>query len=118
MDFIRYLILTSHVNALYTLYNRKSGIVINLQGGTSVINNTATSIDTTNPSGYLKTKIDDVNVRKGIWGDRIAIVKKAGTEFPFYGTPKVISDSPISTAGLSPLPPSIPQRPPRPIPDP
>ena len=36
--------MNSHVNALYTLYNRKSGIVINLQGGTSVINNTATTI--------------------------------------------------------------------------
>ena len=49
---------------------------------------TATAVPET-PTGYVKTTMDEVNVRKGVWGDRITIVKKAGTIFPYFGEPKV-----------------------------
>ena len=45
--------------------------------------------NTDTPTGYVKTTIDDVNVRKGVWGDLITVVKKAGTTFPYYGEPRV-----------------------------
>ena len=41
------------------------------------------------PSGYVKTTIDYVNIRKGVWGDRISIAKKKGTVYAYYGEPKV-----------------------------
>ncbi len=45
--------------------------------------------DYTTPSGYVRTTIDDVNVRKGVWGDLVTVVRKAGTAFPYYGEPTV-----------------------------
>lgn len=42
-----------------------------------------------NPTGYVKTSMDYVNVRKGIWGDVIYVVKNKGTVFPYIGTPTV-----------------------------
>ena len=41
------------------------------------------------PSGYVKTKMDKVNVRDGVWGETIYVVQKAGTEYPYYGEPTV-----------------------------
>ncbi len=49
---------------------------------------TPAPIDNT-PTGYLQTTMDNVNVRKGVWGDLITVVKKAGTSFPFYGEPRI-----------------------------
>ena len=57
-------------------------------GGSPVVTATPTVVPAQTPTGYLKTTMDDVNVRKGIWGDRITVVKKAGTVFPYYGEPK------------------------------
>ena len=45
--------------------------------------------DYTTPTGYVKTTMDDVNVRKGIWGDLVTVVRKAGTVFPYYGEPRI-----------------------------
>lgn len=41
------------------------------------------------PTGYVKTTIDYVNVRKGVWGDLVYVVPKANTVFPYFGEPKV-----------------------------
>ncbi len=53
----------------------------------SVITPTPTPMN--DPTGYVKTTIDYVNVRDGIWGELVTVVKKAGTIFPYYGTPAV-----------------------------
>ena len=42
-----------------------------------------------NPTGYLKTTMSDVNIRKGVAGDVITVAKKKGTQFPYYGEPTV-----------------------------
>ena len=44
--------------------------------------------DYSTPTGFVKTTMDDVNIRKGIWGDRIAIARKKGTVYPYYGSPR------------------------------
>ena len=57
-------------------------------GGTTPTPSPVTPVEDT-PSGYVKTTIDNVNVRKGVWGDLITVVKKAGTVFPYYGEPRI-----------------------------
>ena len=54
---------------------------------------TATPTPSTDtPTGYVKTTVDYVNIRKGVWGDRVAIAKNKGTVYPYYGEPKVVND--------------------------
>ena len=43
------------------------------------------------PTGYVTTTTNSVNVRKDAWGALIGSVKKSGTVLPFYGEPKVVS---------------------------
>ena len=45
--------------------------------------------DPGNPTGYLKTTLSDVNIRKGVAGDTFTVAKKKGTQFPYYGEPTV-----------------------------
>lgn len=51
-------------------------------------NNNVTPIPDT-PTGYVTTTMDNVNVRKGVWGDLWFVAKKAGASFPYYGQPRV-----------------------------
>ncbi len=40
-------------------------------------------------AGYLKTTVDYVNVRTGVWGNLVSVVQKAGTVFPYYDSKTV-----------------------------
>ena len=42
-------------------------------------------------TGYVKTTVDDVNVRKDAWSTLLGTVKKKNTVMPYYGEPKVVS---------------------------
>ncbi len=51
--------------------------------------NPVNPVDPINPTGYVTTTMNNVNVRKGIWGDLLFVAKVAGTSFPYYGEPRV-----------------------------
>ena len=53
----------------------------------SASSSSGSSMDT--PTGYVTTKVADVNIRKGIWGDLVTVCKEKGTTFPYYGEPRV-----------------------------
>ena len=38
--------------------------------------------------GYVSTTMDNVNVRKGTWGDLLFVARNKGTTFKYYGTTK------------------------------
>ena len=75
-------------NATATPAPTNSGVVTATPTNGGVVTATPAPTDDV-PTGYVKTTIDDVNVRKGVWGDLITVVKKAGTTFPYYGEPRV-----------------------------
>ncbi|MBQ1364605.1 MAG: peptidoglycan-binding protein [Clostridia bacterium] len=63
-------------------------------GGTVTPTPTPTSTgggggSTDTPTGYVTTTMDNVNIRKGVWGDLVTVCKKKGTTFPYYGEPRV-----------------------------
>ena len=43
----------------------------------------------TEPTGYVKTTMSYVNIRKSPGGDRITVAEKKGTVYPYYGEPTV-----------------------------
>ena len=45
----------------------------------------------TDPTGYVATTADDVNVRKAAWGQQLGSIKKKGTVVPYYGAPTMVS---------------------------
>ena len=65
-----------------------SNVVTAAPGNSSVVT-AAPGSNTDTPTGYVSTTMDDVNVRKGVWGDLVTVVKKAGTTFPYYGEPRL-----------------------------
>ena len=74
------------VNASLKGYIRSDCVkVVSGPGGDGGI--VPTSAPTAAPSavsGYVKTTMDYVNVRTGVWGNVIYVVQKGGTVYPFY----------------------------------
>ncbi len=44
------------------------------------------------PTGYVKTIMSDVNIRKAPGGDMFTVAKKKGTLFPYYGEPVLLKN--------------------------
>ena len=69
--------------------NKSNSSVVTAVPTNSAVITAAPGSNTDTPTGYVSTTMDDVNVRKGVWGDLITVVKKAGTTFPYYGQPRL-----------------------------
>lgn len=66
-----------------------------VKGGGGTITPTPTGSGTVTPTptgggdtllGYVSTTMDNVNVRKGTWGDLLFVARNKGTTFKYYGT--------------------------------